>query len=243
VRLYDPTYGRFMSVDPLWKAYQSKQPYHYSLNQPISQLDPGGDVVQAMDQQARKAIVGSVEQEYRDVVSSAFREDGTLDASVLKKAAEGLDVESNIAILSRLAENDALIEVRVEDEYLATEGEGSEKVYQLLSGAETPFAGNEGKYNAGMTVLPRQDKKAESQSGASIPFSNVANNAIQVYIKENMTGTGRTKGQTAAHELYGHVRRYLMWKLGKASDFWHGAPKTEAAIKKAEDNSSKSTAK
>jgi len=42
VRLYDPTYGRFMSVDPLWKAYASFSPYIYCRNNPISRTDASG---------------------------------------------------------------------------------------------------------------------------------------------------------------------------------------------------------
>ncbi len=232
-----------MSVDPLWALYQSNQPYHYSLNQPVSKLDPGGDVVKAMDAEAKKAIIESVESSYESIVEGAFRDDGTLVASVLKKAAEGQGPESNITILSRLAENDQLIEVYSKDEYFAHGSDDLPKSYQLVSGVETPSVGNEGKYNAGMTVLPRRDVEAEKKGSGHMPYSNADNNAVRVYIKQNMTGTGTTKGQTAAHELFGHVRRYLMWKLGKASDYWHPAAKTEVAIKKAEENSAKPATK
>jgi len=42
VRLYDPTYGRFMSVDPLWEGYASFSPYIYCRNNPISRTDASG---------------------------------------------------------------------------------------------------------------------------------------------------------------------------------------------------------
>jgi len=42
VRLYDPTYGRFLSTDPLWKEFAHLTPYHYSENTPIIKSDPSG---------------------------------------------------------------------------------------------------------------------------------------------------------------------------------------------------------
>ena len=42
VRLYDPTYGRFLSVDPLWGKYLPLQSYQYAANNPVMMLDDGG---------------------------------------------------------------------------------------------------------------------------------------------------------------------------------------------------------
>ena len=42
VRHYDPTYGRFMSVDPLWARYGNVSPFHYGFNNPINLLDASG---------------------------------------------------------------------------------------------------------------------------------------------------------------------------------------------------------
>jgi len=42
VRLYDPTYGRFMSVDPLWGKYGNVSPFHYGFNNPINLVDASG---------------------------------------------------------------------------------------------------------------------------------------------------------------------------------------------------------
>ncbi len=40
--IYEPTYGRFMSVDPLWMKYLPLQSYQYAGNRPISLSDPSG---------------------------------------------------------------------------------------------------------------------------------------------------------------------------------------------------------
>jgi RHS repeat-associated protein len=42
VRKYDDFTGRFFQIDPLWEKYYSHTPYHYSANNPVSFLDPGG---------------------------------------------------------------------------------------------------------------------------------------------------------------------------------------------------------
>ena len=45
VRLYDPTYGRFLSVDPLWVKYLPLQPYQYAGNSPVMAVDVDGRVI------------------------------------------------------------------------------------------------------------------------------------------------------------------------------------------------------
>jgi len=41
-RRYDPTLGRFMSVDPMADEYPGLNPYHYVMNNPLIYLDPTG---------------------------------------------------------------------------------------------------------------------------------------------------------------------------------------------------------
>jgi RHS repeat-associated protein len=42
VRMYEPTYGRFLSVDPLWMKYLPLQPYQYAGNDPLGLADYDG---------------------------------------------------------------------------------------------------------------------------------------------------------------------------------------------------------
>jgi RHS repeat-associated protein len=42
VRKFDPTTGRFLTVDPLMTAYPGQSPYSYSFNNPLSYKDPSG---------------------------------------------------------------------------------------------------------------------------------------------------------------------------------------------------------
>jgi RHS repeat-associated protein len=39
---YDPTTGRFLSIDPIWAAYPGMSPYAYCGNSPNVLVDPSG---------------------------------------------------------------------------------------------------------------------------------------------------------------------------------------------------------
>jgi hypothetical protein len=41
-RLYDSETGRFMSVDPLYEAFNQHNPYQYAFNSPLIFRDPTG---------------------------------------------------------------------------------------------------------------------------------------------------------------------------------------------------------
>jgi RHS repeat-associated protein len=58
VRLYDPTYGRFLSVDPLWGKYLPLQSYQYAANNPVMMVDRSGkDYDLVIDEKAGTATV------------------------------------------------------------------------------------------------------------------------------------------------------------------------------------------
>jgi RHS repeat-associated protein len=41
-RIYDSRLGKWMSIDPLWKMFQSHSPFNFAINSPILFLDPDG---------------------------------------------------------------------------------------------------------------------------------------------------------------------------------------------------------
>ena len=197
VRLYEPEYGRFTSVDVLWEEYGAQQPYQYALNQPISLFDHGGQWVQAMDAKAREAIHQSVQSRFRSSIS--FSEQGKLKIAPLKTAAHGEDVNSNIAILSRLAENNETILVNT-----TTTGYNFK---DRATGSQAYVRFN--SYNAGITLPPTSvAEKLELDKG--MPTSN--NGMFEVHINANQKA--KPFGETAAHELYAHVSLILQAILG-----------------------------
>ena len=53
VRLYEPEYGRFTSVDVLWAEYPETSPYQYAHNNCTSFSDPSGLIVEFADDEFR----------------------------------------------------------------------------------------------------------------------------------------------------------------------------------------------
>jgi len=61
VRMYEPEYGRFMSVDPLWGKRPFVQPYEYAGNNPITAKDPdGGDYDIIVDDENQTITVSAI---------------------------------------------------------------------------------------------------------------------------------------------------------------------------------------
>jgi hypothetical protein len=56
--MYDPTYGRFLSTDPLWSKYLPLQSYQYAGNNPVMMVDRSGkDYDLVIDEKAKTATV------------------------------------------------------------------------------------------------------------------------------------------------------------------------------------------
>ncbi|MBL1162194.1 MAG: RHS repeat-associated core domain-containing protein [Chlorobi bacterium] len=209
VRLYEPEYGRFMSVDVLWGEYEGWQPYQYALNAPLSFRDEGGMWVQAMNEAARQAIRESVPAKFRSAVQ--FSESGVVLKEPLLAAARGQDVNSNVAILSRLAENEQTVQVTVTDEFQWKDVETGEVQTRKFSENSSYHYGDVPEY--GITLLPEKDRQAANVP-SNMPVST--NGVTQVVINPSPLVKGLSKGQTTAHELFGHFRFLLLAKQGKA---------------------------
>jgi len=55
-RNYDPVLGRWHGLDPLTDSYVSFSPYHYSVNNPISNYDPDGNSAVAVMNEKKRTI-------------------------------------------------------------------------------------------------------------------------------------------------------------------------------------------
>ncbi|KXK36051.1 MAG: hypothetical protein UZ06_CHB003000107 [Chlorobi bacterium OLB6] len=197
VRLYEPEYGRFMSVDVLWGEYEGWQPYQYALNAPLSFRDEGGKWVQAMNEAARDAIRNSVPAQFRSAIQ--FSERGVVLREPLLAAARGQDVNSNVAILSRLAENESTIIVKT--------GDGYNSINRNTGNREnTEFQ----DYNGGITLPPAcAAEKLGINTGVPVSTSGM----FEVHINASISEVAQ--GKIAAHELFAHISLLLQALLGK----------------------------
>lgn len=193
-----------------------------------------------MNEGARDAIRTSVPSQFRDAVQ--FNDNGFLQIESLKEAAKGQDVNSNIAILSRLAENDHTIQVSVGEtfDYKDEQGVKQDGTFGYKEGGVL-YGTSSDLSSLGFTLVPKQDQGSIDELGR-LPQS--ANGLIQVHVNPAARefDNTKTRGQIVAHELFAHVRLYLMVLSGKASTWLHAKdPKdrtpdhpVEKATKKAE---------
>ena len=79
MRIYDPRLGRFLSVDPLTKAYPNYSPYQFAANNPIKFIDLDGEESSEMNMQT---ILGKT-------VLVASRDQGAAGVSPILWAASG----------------------------------------------------------------------------------------------------------------------------------------------------------
>ena len=223
VRLYEPEYGRFTSVDPLWEMYAGFSSYQYSLNCPIKLYDYGGAWVQAMDARAEKAIVNSVSgfEEY-----ITFGDDGILNVELVKEGAKGQDPNSNIAILSRLAQHDETIQVEVAHTFSTSQkADDSFDATRIDDDGDVVYT-----YTNALTLPPtRHAEKTGLPSGA--PTSATGSYHVVIDSEPKTQFFKGSPGQLVAHELYVHVSRALKMLGGKAKAAWHDRSATgDAAI-------------
>ena len=94
VRLYDPTYGRFLSVDPLWGKYLPLQSYQYAGNNPVMFLDDNGKHIVGNRNVDREYLKSTMLDQFG--VEIGFNEDNamTLSQQQLTSASERLGIES-----------------------------------------------------------------------------------------------------------------------------------------------------
>jgi len=96
VRLYDPTYGRFLSTDPLWSKYLPLQSYQYAGNSPVMMLDDGGKEIEWANEEpgmAQKA------QQYYGLAIAYFKAAGADEAvELLENARDSKDFTVRLSI-------------------------------------------------------------------------------------------------------------------------------------------------
>ena len=226
VRLYEPEYGRFTSVDLLWAEYRSVGAFCYALNNPMTQLDAGGLWVEAVSEVSQAAVRESVSERHRDAISFT---DGRLDAGELfdymsaQVANDGITMDDNIYKLMLMAQDEQEIGVTVGTTHTSVEyGE------REFLADDQPIEGGRIKIGLEKVAFPSNQQNETEENRLNSLHSG--DETIQVYVRANaneMTSGITSIGQATAHGLYGHVFRFLMFKEGRAVDYLHPADRRQ----------------
>ena len=240
VRMYEPEYGRFMSVDPLWGKYAPMQPYQYSLNSPLGYRDGGGAVVEAADKAAQIAITNSLPESQRSCVE--FDDNGQVKSELLSQLVSEVGPNSNAGGLLALVSDPHVTRVHVQSDFKYQNAVGGEQNGSLMEqGKATPIGGDPGKNYVGITLVPRSEESVNASRGQKVFFST--DNKTNIFISPSvgrLTNGISSRGSTAAHELVGHALPFLKFLRGLSNGgWWHSAPKVDGSCKNAEAESKK----
>ncbi len=208
MRQYDPTYGRFMSVDPLWAQYAPLQPYHYAGNEPVGQLDYSGQYLIAWREQDRQHLAGVMSEQFGVLV--IFSENGVMQvpASELARANENLDEAGrrHLAGVVDIATHTGVIVT-----YSAIEGKDERTTPIDLLGVDAQ--GNEaGPATIGVKTGPQSGEEAfvcsgeRPQQAAIIIRPELADEA-----EFNASGGQKTKPCGSCVEVHALIDHALWW--------------------------------
>ena len=154
-RMYDPTLGRFTTMDPMAEKYYSVSPYAYCGNNPVNYIDIDGREVIALDEQSRKNIVNTLSIEEAQYVR--FSAKGVLDVQLLNKMQSS---SANYIALRELANSNTKYKFQVTSKDI--EGQPFSKVYK------------------GLTALPGAEYKPSLDSDVLIQTSEYLSEKEQV---------------------------------------------------------------
>ena len=194
---YDSRAAKRWNQDPVPYPYISN--YAVFGGNPILHSDPKGDkVVKSTESEGQTAIVKSVEEQYQKFVK--FDEVGRVDVKTLKDGIKGADVNSNPAILLRMAENPETVELLIYGEVTTKTSEGKELIFS-----------QDNIRAEGITFPPKFDPTPTSQTIERERKMGISTNGnIMIIINtQNGTQTRQTIEDAVTEELYAHASFYM----------------------------------
>jgi RHS repeat-associated protein len=229
-RYYASTQGRFTGVDPLLSSAKRSLPqswnrYAYTYNNPLRFVDPNGEDVKPLDEEALKRIRQTLPETIRNQVK--LDKNGIIDKKSLNKIKSD---DQNFQDLKTMVNSSKVVEVGTASEapgvgkfeYKSVEAVRQETIDNLIKGGFTPA------------------EAAEAAKNTNIPtivdgFTDKTDTGARIWIANGRDGTStEPEGSlvvATGHELYGHAALLIQGKPWQHDD---GGP-VDAHIKQVED--------
>lgn len=211
-RNYDPTIGRWMSIDPLSEIYHTDSPYAYVLNNPINFIDPDGRQVIGVTEDDAEKVHEDLNSVFAGEKFSALRALFTrgkknksktfdkIDGDALKDALVGLEGD-DLALAETVAgaiNSDAKHKV----EYASIDGEvskeGTSSVKEHMNNVQAGFG------NAMFTSENAKATLIEALGGAGFNVPTEGGSHSIIIEGENVKQSGGNRAVTSFHEIFGH---------------------------------------
>jgi RHS repeat-associated protein len=214
-RYHSSTQGRFTSVDPLPASARRVSPqswnrYAFTYNNPLRFVDPNGEEVKVLSEEALKRIRQTLPENIRDKVE--LDANGLIDKNGLSKIKSD---DQNFQALKMLVNDKQTIEVGTvagvegigEFSYQSVEDQRKEVIENLIKAGVDPTAAAEVAKEINIPV---------SFLGYTLSPEQTDTGNMRVLISNGM-GAASTAPQeeiviTAGHELYGHAALFVQGK-------------------------------
>jgi RHS repeat-associated protein len=178
VRMYEPTYGRFLSVDPLWMKYLPLQPYHYAGNDPVAHLDFDGREIRRARGQSKEQF--DLFMKFYNAAIDHYECSGVPWAASLLRAVKDAPSEE-VLVYAELTPNNTLLQLPVDVD-------------------------GDGKRDAPIGYLPSRNKLSMNftlgavfDNGSASPFDILTHEVIHAWLSQ--TDTKRTEQLMTAKDV------------------------------------------
>lgn len=214
-RFYDPSVGRWTSVDPLAELYAPISPYAYVANNPINLIDPNGMEIKGLTKDDAAKFQEDVNTVFSDDKFESFRglisrnkkgrgkKFNKIDSDALSSALGGVELsDDEQALVGELVgaiNSDAEHVVEFADVSGSVSKEGSSAFKAHLNKTAGPGVGNAmipGEQMPGVTM------NAISGGGLNIPTESGSHSVIME--GAGVSNHGGNRATTTMHEVLGH---------------------------------------
>jgi hypothetical protein len=192
----------------MWEKYYGWTPYQYSVNNPVSFLDPGGMELYAKDKESQNTLLDLIPEEEREYI--IFDDYGNVDIDIMNSY-EG-KTSSNFKKLKFLANSVIHFHLSVTDKLKFKDRNG---IQDDISLGKTRID-NSRK----ITIYNISTKEVGFSGYALFPGNssiwNSPDNNVYAVVNSSLSRQGRA--ESATHELLGHALVFSLGLPGLSSD-------------------------